>query len=106
MRQSRERFRPLQVGHGLLAVRCRSNPSSLPRAVLQPNPPKKRQSILTGESHSVDKDTKPVATPKAVYQDKTNMLYSVGCWNKYAMRCHAMCGLVCKNARLVMFGDL
>jgi hypothetical protein len=36
------------------------------------------QSILTGESHPVDKDAAAVKVAAAVYQDKTNMLYSVG----------------------------
>ena len=35
------------------------------------------QSILTGESRSVAKDARAVKIAKAVYQDKTNMLYSV-----------------------------
>lgn len=34
------------------------------------------QSILTGESGSVGKDPCAVSVPKAVYQDKTNMLFS------------------------------
>lgn len=34
------------------------------------------QSILTGESGSVGKDVEPVNIPKAVYQDKTNTLFS------------------------------
>jgi potassium/sodium efflux P-type ATPase len=34
------------------------------------------QSILTGESGSVGKDTSPVTVTKAVYQDKTNILFS------------------------------
>jgi magnesium-transporting ATPase (P-type) len=35
------------------------------------------QSILTGESHSVEKHTEATTNPKAVYQDKTNILFSV-----------------------------
>jgi hypothetical protein len=35
------------------------------------------QSILTGESHSVDKFSRVVLDPKAVYQDKINILFSV-----------------------------
>jgi hypothetical protein len=35
------------------------------------------QSILTGESHSVDKTVRVVLDPKAVYQDKINILFSV-----------------------------
>ncbi len=35
------------------------------------------QSILTGESHSVEKFTDAVTVQKAVYQDKTNILFSV-----------------------------
>jgi magnesium-transporting ATPase (P-type) len=35
------------------------------------------QSLLTGESQSVEKQTEPVHNEKAVYQDKTNMLFSV-----------------------------
>ncbi|GFR45197.1 hypothetical protein Agub_g6588, partial [Astrephomene gubernaculifera] len=34
------------------------------------------QSILTGESHSIEKQVEPVCGPGAVYQDKTNMLFS------------------------------
>jgi Ca2+ transporting ATPase len=34
------------------------------------------QSILTGESESVPKDTKPIRDSKAVKQDQTNMLFS------------------------------
>lgn len=36
------------------------------------------QSILTGESGSVEKYLEPVRDRKAVYQDKTNLLFSVG----------------------------
>ena len=35
------------------------------------------QSILTGESGSVSKHTGAVGVAKAVYQDKTNTLFSV-----------------------------
>lgn len=35
------------------------------------------QSILTGESHSVEKHLEAVHNPKAVYQDKVNILFSV-----------------------------
>lgn len=35
------------------------------------------QAILTGESDSVTKDTEPHAVQKAVYQDKTCLLFSV-----------------------------
>lgn len=35
------------------------------------------QAMLTGESESVSKDTDPVDDPKAVNQDKVNMLFSV-----------------------------
>jgi magnesium-transporting ATPase (P-type) len=35
------------------------------------------QSILTGESHSVEKHVEPVLLAKAVYQDKVNLLFSV-----------------------------
>ena len=35
------------------------------------------QSILTGESGSVEKHLAAVQDPKAVYQDKTCLLYSV-----------------------------
>ena len=35
------------------------------------------QSILTGESHSVEKHIESVHNPKAVYQDKVNILFSV-----------------------------
>lgn len=35
------------------------------------------QSILTGESHSVEKHVESVHNPKAVYQDKVNILFSV-----------------------------
>lgn len=38
------------------------------------------QSILTGESHSVEKHVEAVHHPKAVYQDKTNILFSVSCF--------------------------
>ncbi|WIA41984.1 hypothetical protein OEZ86_009286 [Tetradesmus obliquus] len=34
------------------------------------------QSILTGESHSVEKHIEPVLLAKAVYQDKVNLLFS------------------------------
>lgn len=56
----------------------RRAPGARPSIVPSPAPPPRRpQSILTGESHSVDKDAAAVHVPKAVYQDKTNMLYSV-----------------------------
>ena len=35
------------------------------------------QSVLTGESGSVEKHLEPTAGPKAVYQDKTCILFSV-----------------------------
>lgn len=35
------------------------------------------QSLLTGESAAVEKHTAPVLNAKAVYQDKTNMMFSV-----------------------------
>jgi magnesium-transporting ATPase (P-type) len=35
------------------------------------------QSILTGESHSVEKHMEPVLLAKAVYQDKVNLMFSV-----------------------------
>lgn len=35
------------------------------------------QAILTGESESVEKDTRIVLDPKAVKQDQINMLFSV-----------------------------
>ena len=34
------------------------------------------QSILTGESDSIMKHTEPIDDPKAVNQDKTNVLFS------------------------------
>ena len=34
------------------------------------------QSILTGESYSIIKHTEPIDDPKAVNQDKTNVLFS------------------------------
>lgn len=34
------------------------------------------QSILTGESSSIEKHAQPLNLPKAVYQDKTNILFS------------------------------
>lgn len=37
------------------------------------------QSILTGESGSVSKNTEAVRLEKAVYQDKTNVVFSVSC---------------------------
>ncbi|KAI8472408.1 MAG: hypothetical protein J3K34DRAFT_453784 [Monoraphidium minutum] len=51
-------------------------PADLRVAALCSNVLRCDQSILTGESHSVDKDPRRVDAPKAVYQDKTNMLYS------------------------------
>lgn len=36
------------------------------------------QSLLTGESQATEKQQEPVHNEKAVYQDKTNMLFSVG----------------------------
>jgi Ca2+ transporting ATPase len=38
------------------------------------------QSILTGESDSVEKQTAAVGVQRAVYQDKRNVLFSVGGW--------------------------
>ena len=35
--------------------------------------------LLTGESISVIKHTEPIPDPKAVNQDKINMLFSVSC---------------------------
>ena len=35
------------------------------------------QSILTGESGSVEKETAAVKDPRAVYQDKTCLMFSV-----------------------------
>jgi hypothetical protein len=43
------------------------------------------QSILTGESHSVEKHLEAVHNPKAVYQDKVNILFSVSPFNHLHM---------------------
>jgi hypothetical protein len=56
----------------------RGTPRAATYSTAPPPPPAHTQSILTGESHSADKDPRPVVMAKAVYQDKTNMLYSVG----------------------------
>ncbi len=42
-----------------------------------PSPCRCPQSILTGESHSVDKQLWPVTQQAAVVQDKTDILFSV-----------------------------
>lgn len=70
------------AGHPDYAARLRCNAHST-----RPALPSRRhallrcaalQSILTGESGSVDKSPEVVDTAKAVVQDKTNMLFSVG----------------------------
>lgn len=43
------------------------------------------QSILTGESVSVLKHTDPVPDPRAVNQDKKNMLFSVSFNSQYVL---------------------
>ncbi|KPP69092.1 sarcoplasmic/endoplasmic reticulum calcium ATPase 2-like [Scleropages formosus] len=58
------------------------------------------QSILTGESVSVIKHTDPVPDPRAVNQDKKNMLFSVGLSNNipgnvFVPRCQPKQGLTC-----------
>lgn len=40
------------------------------------------QSILTGESGSIEKSTEPVDSRKAVYQDKTCIMFSVRLWSE------------------------
>jgi magnesium-transporting ATPase (P-type) len=53
------------------------------------------QSILTGESHSVEKHIEPVLLAKAVYQDKVNLLFSVSYGLQAALGGLAIC--VCVN---------
>jgi magnesium-transporting ATPase (P-type) len=51
------------------------------------------QSILTGESHSVEKHLEAVHNPKAVYQDKVNILFSVSSADRFMislLRCTKM----------------
>lgn len=68
------------MGDGEAAIIWRpssTQPSpALPRSQVQ-CPAARLQSILTGESGSVDKHTEAVMAAKAVVQDKTNMLFSV-----------------------------
>ena len=45
--------------------------------LLQLNTVSVMQSILTGESSSVEKDLEPTQSRKAVYQDKTCLLFAV-----------------------------
>lgn len=52
-------------------------PADLRVVELQSNLLRADQSILTGESHSVEKHVDAVANRAAVYQDKTNILFSV-----------------------------
>jgi magnesium-transporting ATPase (P-type) len=52
-------------------------PADLRMACLLSNLLRVDQSILTGESHSVEKHVEPVLLAKAVYQDKVNLLFSV-----------------------------
>lgn len=51
--------------------------SPVTQKMMLPCVPVPVQSILTGESHSVEKHLEAVHNPKAVYQDKVNTLFSV-----------------------------
>jgi hypothetical protein len=55
------------------------------------------QSLLTGESHPVDKQLEPVAVQNAVYQDKTNILFSVRHCTRIPMR-KPLCTQACTQA--------
>jgi magnesium-transporting ATPase (P-type) len=58
------------------------------------------QSILTGESHSVEKQVAAVLDRKAVYQDKVNIMFSVsstavasaGLLSQLVQQTHTGCG--------------